>query len=276
MNTVFDIIKGLVVSLSEILPLSANGAGQLAEFFKTVYTGADTGIWFKIFANLGVITALIIFFKEELNTYLKTGVTLIKKLVKKDFGLKTAEEKELALLLAMSVPVIFWLILRYVFDFIYGNGLVMAIAFVLSGAFLVSADRIKRRELEAESVRLSDGVLVGVFRLMGFIPGMSGTGGVIFAGLLSGFSEKLIHRFAMLMCLPVLLGETILNIPSAMKVSLGISDAIGCVLVMTFGFMAAYHLAGAVYNVIKRKQLKIFAYILFAAAFISLLLWMRG
>ncbi len=276
MNTVFDIIEGLAVSLSEILPLSANGFGQLSDHFKTVYAGQDAGIWFKIFANLGVIAAIIMVFKDELNEYIKSGISLIKKLIKKDNSEKTKEETELVLLLCMCAPMIVWLALRYVFDFIYGNGLVAAIAFSVSGVFLVTADRIKQRDIEVGKIKLTDGALVGVFRLMGFIPGISGTGGVIFSGLLSGFSEKLIHKFALLMCIPVLLGEIVLNIPAALKLSLNLSDAIGCVLVLALGFMASYHLTGVLFNMIKNKKLKIFGYILFAAAFISLILWMRG
>lgn len=276
MGTVFNIIKALAVSLCEIMPLSANGASQLFDSFKTVYVGVDTGIWFKIFANLGVFAALIMLFKDDLLVYINTALNYIKKLVKKETREKTKEETELLLLVCAAAPMIFWLILRYVFGFIYGNGLVAAIAFVVGGMFLLSSDRIKRRELDSDGIKLTDGVLIGVFRMIGFIPGLSGTGGVIFSGLLSGLSESLIYKFAMLMCLPVFLGELMFSIPAAFGVSLNLSDAIGCVVVLALGFMATYHLAGAVYNMIKNRKLKIFAYILFAAAFISLLLWMRG
>lgn len=276
MNTVFDIIKGLAGSLSELLPLSGNGFRQFFDGIKITYTGADVGIWFAVFANLGVLAALAVLFKSELAAYFGAFVRLAKKLVKKDKTEKSEDERELLLFVCAALPMLLWPALRYPFGFIYGNNLTLAIAFAVSGSFLLAADRIKRKELPAKSIKATDGVLIGIFRLMGFIPGISGTGGVVFSGLLSGLSEKLIYRFSMLMCLLVLAGRIITNLPAALGVSLDVYSAVGCVLTLAFGFMSAYHLAGLFEKMLKNKKLKIFSYILFAAAVISLILWMRG
>ena len=273
---ILNIIKSLAVAISEILLLSANGFENLFEYFKTVYVGNDTGIWLKIFANLGVFTAVIVFFKEEISAYLKTAWELIVKLLKKEKAEKTDGEYELILLICSTVPMVLWLVIKYAFGFVRGNGFITALAFVLSGVFLLSCDRIKRREYPVKKTRLSDGVLIGVFRLMGFIPGLSGTAGVIFSSLLSGMKEKIIHKFCFIMCLPVLLGEIIISFPVALKIPMNIKDVIGCIVVLGAGFMATYKLSFVFYNILTKRKLKIFAYILFATAFISLLLWMRG
>ncbi len=275
-SMIFNIIKSVAVSFGELFPLSGNGFYQLFSVFKSTYIGADNEIWYIIFADLGVLAALLVIFKDSILKLVKSLLKIIKQFINKEKIEKGESEQELLIFAMGGLPVLLWPLLRYVFGFMNGSSLLLVIAFVLSGLILTATDKVKRANTDLMKLRGTDSLIAGVFRLLGFIPGITGTGGMIFAGLLSGFSEKLVFNYAFIIAVPLFLGKLIINIFPALNLPLNLWDVIGCIITLAGSFAATYYMTGLFEKMLTARKLKIFSYILYGAAFVSLILWMRG
>ena len=275
-SMIFNIIKSIIVSFCELFPLSGNGFYQLLSVFKSTYTGADNEIWYIIFADLGVLAALLVIFKDTLLKLVKNLFNVTKRLINKEKLEKGENEQELLIFVMGAVPLLLWPLLRFVFGFMNGSSLLLTIGFVLSGLILNATDKAKRTNAELMKLRGTDSLIAGIFRLLGFIPGITGTGGMIFAGLLSGFNEKFVFNYAFTIAIPLLFGKIVFNIFPALGLPLNLWDAIGCIITLSGSFAAVYYMTGIFEKMLNKRKLKIFSYILFGAAFVSLILWMRG
>jgi undecaprenyl-diphosphatase len=93
---------------------------------------------------------------------------------------------------------------------------VIGTTLVVLGIVLGIADKVGRKERDASSLTLRDGVLIGLAQAMALIPGVSRSGASISMGLFLGLDRATAARFAFLLAIPAVLGAGIYEWPSAM------------------------------------------------------------
>jgi len=102
----------------------------------------------------------------------------------------------------------------------------------IADAFITNANS-ENKFLPGSLLKAS--VVVGIFQALAILPGLSRSGSVIFAGLLSGLKKDLAVKYAFILSIPVILGSAILELPKALNTGAMDMSAIS----MAAGFTAA-------------------------------------
>jgi undecaprenyl-diphosphatase len=111
----------------------------------------------------------------------------------------------------------------------------VAILLLVTGVWLVLAERLGRKEHPAEDLRWWQALLVGVAQGCAIAPGISRSGATIGAGLLLGLRREAAARFSFLLATPIILGAGLLQIkklPEAPNVD-------SSLVPLALGFLAA-------------------------------------
>ena len=269
----FEIFKAFINSAAEILPLSGNAQTRIADMIYYPLTSGNAMSLAAALADFGGMAAVVYVFRKKILLLLKAFWGMLGKAGKK--AVNAEDKKEIKMLLIASCPILAAIFLKSVFGSISRGWIIFVIALAVSGAMLFAADKFKGGEAGAIGVPLPDALMTGAFRLLGFIPGMSGTAAALFGGALSGFSADFNCEFTFLTLIPVLLGKGIYNL-SRVKADPGISVVSTCILVgfAVFAFGAVG--IGKTRDMIFSGKLKLFSYILWAEALLALILSVRG
>jgi len=276
MNVALNIIKGLIVALADILPLSADGFKRIFGEASTYVHGTDKFMWFLFFSEIGVVAALLLKFRNEISDCFKALISAGQKISRKEQPFREGKEKEILAYVRSSLPILLWYFIRISFWAIYRKPLTVVAAFTVSGIMLVIADKVEKGELSLAEMKPSDGFLGGIFRALGFIPGISGTGGMLLMSSLIGLSADSTCKYIFMLSIPIYIGKIFSGIGGLFSVSLNIVDAAGCVLSFVFALVSAYFMCDLLKRMYVKKNLRIFSVILFILAAFMLILWMRG
>lgn len=268
MDIIFNLIKGVLSPVCEILPLYGTGISEALSGLNSTVVGKDCSLWYTAFALLGGLCSLIFILKEDFSEIFKAVLSKIRK--------EKKENDEIYLICAVSVvPAFLRLPARILFSFLSDGGIITVITLFLSAVFLILAEKTKTAS-DLQNINKADSVLAGVFRFLGFIPGFSGTGGMLFASALSGFSGEFIYKLILLSCVPVLVSEMAANIIPAFRISLDLWNVIGCVFALAGGIFGAYYSSAVLKKLITDKKYNVFSVILLIMTVLSLIIWMRG
>jgi len=277
MEMFFKLLGELVSAICEILPLAGDGQERLAGELYINLTEAGMGAWPGVFARLGVLAAIIFFLRERLLNLGKAFCEIIKDIFGKRFTLKYSEgdKKYVLFVIGGWLPLIPGAIFSGMFDKVSSGNMALAIAFLLSGLFLFASDRIKKGERDGESSLVTDGPVIGVFRLLGMIPGISGMGGTMFGSLLSGYNGKTAVEYSLLLALPAILFGTLIRICNA-AFSVSLFEAVGSLILLAAGATGGFYAIKLLYKAVNEKKLKLFSLILFAEAIFTFIIFLRG
>jgi len=223
------LIIAVVQGLTEWLPVSSSG--HLVLFSRLL--GFDGGMMFDVALHFGTLMAVFVYFGGDI-------VDIVKDLLSLKFG---SENGRLGLLiLVATLPAVFFgLLLRGIFEEVFGNLGIVALGFGITGLVLLIASfsEVKRdgahpptlsssgkklseergkilssRVIEVGQKRFGyfDGFLVGCAQVLALFPGISRSGSTISSGLLLGLNEKNAMKFSFLMSIPVIFGANVLVI----------------------------------------------------------------
>ncbi|HET6313909.1 MAG TPA: undecaprenyl-diphosphate phosphatase, partial [Chloroflexia bacterium] len=106
--------------------------------------------------------------------------------------------------------------------------LVIAVMMIVMGALLLFAERVGKRTIPIEGVRLPTAMAVGVAQALALIPGVSRSGSTITAGLFAGLKRDAAARFSFLLSTPVVLAAGVKQVYDLTKEGgLPASDQLG-------------------------------------------------
>lgn len=198
MDNFHAFILALVQGVTEFLPISSSAHLILVP---VLADWPDQGLAFDVAVHFGTLTAVVLYFREEL---LRMAVAWFRSLGAPRYA---DDEARLAwAVLLGTIPLgLAGLLLHDVVETHLRSPLVIATTTILFGALLWYAD-VRGAQTRCE-YRLTAGrvALIAFAQALALIPGTSRSGATITAGLLVGLDRKAAARFSFLLSIPAIM-----------------------------------------------------------------------
>ncbi len=189
------IVLALVQGLTEFLPISSSAHLILVPF---VTDWPDQGLAFDVAVHVGTLTAVVIYFRKEINKMFFAWLLSLKG--------RHSEDSKLAWgVLIATVPVgLAGLLFKDVISEHLRAPLVIAVTTLIFGFLLWYADWSGKRQRDEHSLSWKDIIIIGCAQAIALIPGTSRSGITMTAGLLLGLTASAAARFSFLLSIPVI------------------------------------------------------------------------
>ena len=195
MDILHIIVLALVQGLTEFLPISSSAHLILVPYLTD---WPDQGLAFDVAVHVGTLTAVVLYFRKEINKMLFAWLASFKG--------KHSEDSKLAWgVIIGTIPVaLIGLLFKEVVSEHLRTPLVIAATTIIFGLLLWYADWSARRERDEYSLSWKDIVIIGCAQAVALIPGTSRSGITITAGLMLGLTAQASARFSFLLSIPVI------------------------------------------------------------------------
>ncbi len=221
MDILHTVILAVVEGLTEFLPVSSTGHMIIAshfmgmpqtEFLKT----------FEIAIQLGAIGAVFSMYWRTFLLDWETGIKVLTAFI--------------------PTAIVGFLLYKLIKQFLLGNVLIVAIALILGGVFLIIFEKTyKKDDVKVDSlskISFVQALIIGLCQSLAVVPGVSRSASTIIGGLCLGISRVTIVEFSFLLAVPTMLAAAVFDI---LKSSSSISFAEFGVL--GIGFVTAFIVA---------------------------------
>lgn len=246
MNILQAITLGIIQGATEFIPVSSSAHLVLVPW---LLQWPSPGLAFDAVLHLGTLLAVIaVFWREFLALaagWLRSVTTLLVSAVRRSARpavtvSSTASSPEARLawwIIIGTIPAaVMGALWEDQFEALFGSPLPVAMLLLVTGAWLVLAERLGRRERPAEDLHWWQSLLVGAAQGCAIAPGISRSGATIGAGLLLGLRREAATRFSFLLATPIILGAGVLQ----MKKLLEAPHLEATLTPLALGFLAAF------------------------------------
>jgi len=252
MEIINAIILGIIQGLTEFLPVSSSGHLEIAKAILGENKVGEESLLMTVVLHFATALSTIIIFRKDLIEVF-SGLFQFKNNESFQFSLKIV----LSMIPAALVGVFF----NDEIEGLFGGALTLVGGMLLiTGLLLFLADKAKA---SAKQVGIKDAILVGISQAIAILPGISRSGATISIAVLLGIDKEKAARFSFLMVVPLIFGKMAKDVLSG-----DIQYESATILPLVIGFIFAF-LTGLVackwmIKLVKRSQLKYFAYYCFA------------
>ena len=231
MSILYAAILGIIQGLAEFIPISSSGHLELARRLMGLTENNQVMTLLTVLLHAGTLIAVIVVFWPDWLEMLKKGIV----------GSRTFWLLVLASLPALAAAVGLKLL------GLEENKGFLGIAFLVTGVFLVLAEKISHRGWHVKSapqVGVRHALIMGCMQAVAMLPGVSRSGSTILGGLASGLDRKKAVKFSFMMSAPAVLGSLLLEGKDALE--MGTFDylqenlvpiAVGVVLAAVVGYL---------------------------------------
>ena len=204
MSIVQSLILGVIQGLGEFLPISSSGHLLLARIFFGIQTDTPAMKMLDILLHVGTLLPVLIVFRKE-------WVDMI---------LHPIRNRTLILLVVASVPTLAIYLLAKKFIVVNGfegfaifdSGWFLGVSFLITALFLLLCDFFaSRKKPKEKKVGFLQAIVMGLFQVIGMIPGVSRSGSTILGGTATGLSKTLAAKFSFMMSAPAILGSLLME-----------------------------------------------------------------
>jgi undecaprenyl-diphosphatase len=190
------IVLGVVQGLTEFLPISSTAHLRIVPAF---CGWDDPGSAFTAVVQLGTMTAVLIYFRDDLWRIATTWYASLRRP-----ELRSELDARMGWYIGLgTVPIA---ILGFIFrDQIESGGrdlYVIGAALIAAGLVLLYAERIAARARRLPQIAAHDAAFIGVAQAAALVPGVSRSGATISAGLFRGFDRESAARYSFLLSVP--------------------------------------------------------------------------
>jgi undecaprenyl-diphosphatase len=257
MGIIEAIILGVVQGLTEFLPVSSSGHLEIAKELLNV-SEQEQNLLMTVVLHAATALSTIVIFRRDI-------IQIIAGL----FQFKWNEEAQFSvkIILSMIPAAIVGLFFEDEIESLFGGQIVLVGSMLLlTGLLLFLADKAKKTD---KKVSILNAILIGISQAIAILPGISRSGATISTSVLLGVDREKAARFSFLMVVPLILGKMAKDMLSGDLVS----DSSN-ILPLVLGFIAAF-ITGLIackwmIRLVKKSQLKYFAYYCFAVGITSI------
>ncbi len=258
LNTFQAIVLGIIQGLTEFLPVSSSGHLELAKAVMANSALPAESMLFTVVVHFATALSTVVIFRRDVAEII-TGLLKFKNNAQFHFSAKIL----VSMVPAAFVGVFFDDLIESLFD---GQILLVGAMLTITALLLILADKARQTEKE---VSYAHAIIIGVAQAIAILPGISRSGATISTSVLLGIDRARAARFSFLMVVPLIFGKMAKDLLSGealteTSVSVGVYIA---------GFVAAFITGLAacklMISIVKRSQLKYFAYYCFAVGLIA-------
>jgi undecaprenyl-diphosphatase len=199
-----SIVLGLVQGATEFAPVSSSGHLILVPwiFGWVLIADPDVKKSFDVALHMGTLAGALIYFRHDVARY---AVAWFRTLRAGRIG--SADERIAWALLLGTIPgVVVGATLESVIQDQLGAPWLIAMMLVAFGVLLVVVDRLARVSRSFDSIRPTDGLLLGTAQALALQPGVSRSGVTITAARAMGLDREGAARISFLLSLPIIAG----------------------------------------------------------------------
>ncbi len=200
-------VLGVVEGLTEFLPVSSTGHLTITEKLLGLPVDAPAVTAYTAIIQLGAIVATLIYFRSDIVRLLLAwlrGLRSVQERKHPDYALAWA-------VVVGSIPVaVVALVLKDAIEGPLRSLWIVAIALIGWSAVMWVAERrhavlvAKGHERGEGTVRLIDGLVIGLVQCFSLVPGVSRSGATISAGLIRGIDRVTATRLSFFLAIPAL------------------------------------------------------------------------
>ena len=220
------LVLGIVQGLTEYLPVSSSGHLAIGSYLFGIE--GEENLAFTVLVHVATVMSTFVVLWKEIDWILK-GL----------FKFKMNDETKYFLNIVVSmIPIgIVGVFFKDKVEEIFGSGLlIVGCCLLLTAALLTFSYYAKPRQ--REHISLKDAFIIGLAQACAVLPGLSRSGSTIATGLLLGNKKEKLAQFSLLMVVPPILGEALLDVLKAAKGEEAFGDI--SVLPLVVGFIAAF------------------------------------
>jgi undecaprenyl-diphosphatase len=192
-NVFQALLLAIIQGITEFLPVSSSGNLILFQNFFGV-TGEQLN--FTILVHVASALAILLFFFDRL--------------------WRLTRQLWLPVLVGTLPAVLVALFFKDAVETLFSNPYLVSLALFFTGFINLGIQYFLRHEKlsQLSSVKVWQGLIIGVAQAVAITPGVSRSGSTVFAGLLTGLSRKMAFEFSFLLAMPAIAGATVLQILS--------------------------------------------------------------
>ena len=206
MNLLEAIIIGIIQGTTEFLPISSDGHLVIVP---AMFNISRPDLVLIGLVHAGTLVAILGYFRRDLWSI---GRAFVGGIVERD-PMGTTESRIGWYMLLGSLPAaIVGLTLIDFFERQFESPNVAAIGLLVTSAFLVAGELLRKGDKPIEKLSALDTILIGLFQVLALFPGISRSGTTISAGLWRGLDRSTAARFSFLVGLPAIAGAGLLSI----------------------------------------------------------------
>lgn len=280
MNIIQAVFLGVLQGATEFIPISSSGHLVLVPW---ALGWPSPGLAFDIVLHLGTLLAVVAVFWRDLVDLIVAWLASVVAALSR-FGRTPDRAKTVSPVTSSRARVAWWVLLATIpaglmgllwqdaFESLFSNPRWVALFLLLTGLWLVVAERLGRREKQAEQLTLWQALLIGVAQGCAIAPGISRSGATIGAGMVSGLKREAAARFSFLLSIPIILATAL--IPTIKLID---SGGLGiAIMPLAAGFVAAFASGNIcirwLLSQLRRRSLVVFAVYCFVAGALALVL----
>jgi undecaprenyl-diphosphatase len=241
-------LLGVIQGLTEFLPVSSTAHLLISE---RLFAYQDLGGVFTIMIQLGSIFAVMWLYRQKL---LEVVAGIPTEPEARRFAFK---------ILLATVPALVagGLFSRFVEGVLYGNFVVIALAFIIGGIIMLVAERWRPAPdvFDVDSLPAGRALAVGSWQALALVPGVSRSGGTIVAAMLMRVERAAAAEFTFFLAMPTMaaaFGHSLLQARHELRSARGVEVAVGFVM----AFIASVLVVKPFLNHVRRSGFAPFAW----------------
>ena len=213
MSIVQAIVLGIVQGLTEFLPVSSSGHLVLAQSFFGLH---EPALLFDSALHCGTLAAVLLVFRRDIAALARELWMALRTpsvaCVRQRYA--THEQgRMLVLIIVGTIPtVLIGLAFKDLFARMFASVQIVGLTLMVTGGLLLLTRYCSANRLGCMQLRLWHAVLIGVAQGLAITPGISRSGATIALALFLGVQRETAGRFSFLLCIPAIVGATVLNL----------------------------------------------------------------
>src|SRR3954449_12481409 len=196
MDALQAIVLGIVQGLTEFLPVSSTAHLRIVPAF---LGWEDPGAAFTAVTQLGTMTAVLLYFREDL---WRIATTWVRSLRRPE--LRSELDARMGWYIGLgTIPIaIFGLIFSDQIEKGARSLYLIGTTLIVLGLLLLLAEKVARRDRDIEQLDRRDAAVMGLAQACALVPGVSRSGSTITGGLFLGFDRESAARYSFLLSVP--------------------------------------------------------------------------
>ena len=203
------IFLGIVVGITEWLPISSTGHMILVDEFIKLAVSENFKEFFFVIIQLGAIMAVVVLYFKKLFPFEFKKVDGKNKIISnKDTWILWGK-----VLIACVPAGIIGLLIDDLLDTYLYNAITVSLMLIFYGILFIIVERRNKakeeRVKDLKSISIKDALIIGIFQILALIPGTSRSGATILGAILIGVSRGVAAEFTFFLAIRVMVGASL-------------------------------------------------------------------